>query len=125
MNYNNSANNQAFKHNTLIAIAVLIFIILILISRLFWLQIIHHKQWATLSNHNTINIVPEAPRRGLIYDRNGILLAKNKLVYDLTITPGQIKNLAHTLSNLRTIISLSDDEIARFNKERNISGDRR
>jgi len=97
------------------------FIMLILISllmiRLGFLQLTKHDLYKTLSTRNWLDLVPIEPTRGLIYDRNGILLAENMAVFSLDIIPKKINSLPHTLAELAKIIPLSDTEIAQFQKE--------
>lgn len=101
-------------------IAVLILmitLILLLIIRLGFLQFINHDLYTTLSKKNWLDLVPIEPTRGLIYDRQGVLLAENLPVFSLDIIPDKIKNLPQTLSNIAKIIPLTDTEIAQFQKE--------
>ena len=101
-------------------IAILFFILLLvilLISRLTYLQIFQHKYYTTLSNNNSISLVPLAPTRGLIYDRNGVLLAKNIPVYNLNIVPDQVNNLKQTIAGLRSFLPITDDDVKTFYRE--------
>ena len=74
--------------------------------KLFDIQILNSKKYKTLSKKNQINVEILYPIRGDIYDRNMILIATNKKVYDLYIVPEQTSNLMKTLNNLSSIISL-------------------
>ena len=65
----------------------------ILLINLYILQVKEYKLYKTRSNENRIQVVPIPPVRGQIYDRNGVLLAKNEPVYDLEIIPNQVKDL--------------------------------
>ena len=70
------------------AIAGIIFIalmLIILLGRIAYLQIIEHHRYATLSERNQLRLVPIPPSRGLIYDRNGKLLARNVPAFHLTL----------------------------------------
>ena len=82
--------------------------------RLFDIQIVNSKKYKTLSKNNQINLEILYPVRGEIKDRNGKLLASNKLVYDLYIIPEQAKNLEETLNNLNHFIFLD------FKKKRQV-----
>jgi penicillin-binding protein 2 len=85
-----------------------------LLLRLAWLQIIDHDRFADLSEHNRIRLMELAPNRGLIYDRNGVVLAENKPTYHLEITPEQVEDMDVTLEGLGEIVTLSESEIERF-----------
>jgi penicillin-binding protein 2 len=89
-----------------------------LLARLFYLQVISHDHYTSLSEYNRVSIVPIAPTRGLIYDRNGVLLAQNVPSRTLELIPEHIPDLDATLKKLRSLIHISDEEIARFNELR-------
>ena len=69
----------------------------ILLVRLLYLQVISHEHFTTLSEDNRVKLQPLPPNRGLIYDRNGILLAENLPSYRLEITPEQVDDMGATL----------------------------
>ncbi|NKB65355.1 MAG: penicillin-binding protein 2 [Gammaproteobacteria bacterium] len=87
---------------------------LILIVRLIHLQISQHQHFSTLAQNNRIDIISLPPVRGLIYDRNGEVLAQNFRVYNLEILPDKVENMDETLNELRQLIDLSDDNIRQF-----------
>ena len=72
-----------FQRRTIAAVMLTIILSIVLIGRMVYLQIINHTHYTTLSRNNRVNIVPIAPTRGLIYDRNGVLLAENVPSYSL------------------------------------------
>jgi penicillin-binding protein 2 len=105
--------------NNRLMIAVIIVLVLgtLLLSRLFYLQIIKHSYYFNLSTQNARNSFPIPPRRGLIYDRNGILLAENIPVYSLMVQPSNAENLPQLLTNIQTIMDISPTELAEFQKQ--------
>ena len=76
-------------------------LIAILLGRLVHLQVLAHEHYITLSDDNRVKILPEPPNRGLIYDRNGILLAQNLPSYSLEITPEQVPDLEAAAAQYR------------------------
>jgi len=92
-------------------------LLLILLARLFQLQIIDVQHYSSLSENNRVSLLPIAPTRGLIYDRQGRLLAQNLPSYTLELIPEHIKNLKATLTTLRGLIRISDDEVKSFRKQ--------
>lgn len=90
----------------------------LLTVNLYNIQVNQFQDYKTRSNDNRIKIVPIAPNRGLIYDRNGKLLAENRPVYSLELTPEKIKDIDATIAGLRTILDISDEKVAAFHKER-------
>jgi penicillin-binding protein 2 len=117
----------------------------LLASRLVYLQIYKHEELSTQAENNRIAVVPIVPNRGLILDRNGVVLANNYSAYTLEISPGKTDDLEATIDRLAKIVEilprdrkrfkrlmdenksfeslpirtkLSDDEVARFTAQR-------
>jgi len=88
----------------------------ILLVRLLYLQVVEHEHFTTLSEDNRVKLQPLPPNRGLIFDRNGILLAENLPSYRLEITPEQIDDMGTTLAALEDIIEIRDIDRTRFEK---------
>jgi len=82
--------------------------------RFAYLQISQHDEFALRSDSNRIVTRPLAPGRGLIYDRNGLLLADNVAAFRLEVTPEQVKDMDAMLTRLRDIVPLTDDDVTRF-----------
>ncbi|MCD9555437.1 penicillin-binding protein 2 [Photobacterium carnosum] len=88
----------------------------VLIANLYHLQVQDYSQYKARSNNNSIKLIPVAPNRGRIYDRNGVILADNIPVCSLEITPDQVKNLPQVLNQLQQLLGISDQNITAFNK---------
>lgn len=91
-------------------------LIAILVGRLVYLQVVAHEHYITLSDDNRIKILPLPPNRGLIFDRNGIILADNLPSYRLEITPEQIHDMPATLDELAKLIEIRDVDRKRFDR---------
>lgn len=103
-----------------IIIGAVILIALIYIARLFWIQIIDN-QYILASESNAVRVVTIFPPRGLIYDRNNILLVSNEVAFDLMVIPRQVKKEIDT-SLLCELLSISKEEyINRFNSAKKYS----
>ncbi|HBS52003.1 MAG TPA: penicillin-binding protein 2 [Coxiellaceae bacterium] len=113
-NYNRET--KQFKNRVLKAVVLITILLILLIIRLFNLQIFNYKLYSNLAEHNQLEHLPIEPNRGLIYDRNGILLAENLPIFNLNIITEYVKNIKATLDNLKTIIAITPDEIKQFNK---------
>lgn len=114
-NYQPESQHQRFRLNLLAAFIIILSLMLVL--RLAYLQISEFKKYQTLSLKNQMNITPIAPPRGVILDRNGVLLAENIPVYVLEIIPEHVKNMQHTLKQLQQLIpSITEDDIDSFNR---------
>lgn len=105
------------NRRSLIALIVMTLLIILLIGRLAFLQLMRHDLYTTLSKKNWLDLVPLEPTRGLIYDRHGVLLTENIPVYSLDILPYKIQNIPKTLADISKVIPLADTDIAQFQKE--------
>lgn len=118
---NNTLDNKEFERRLFmrrmtVALVFVAALLLVLISRLFFLQIIQHEKHQSLSDNNRLEVLPIAPIRGLIYDRNGELLAENLPSHTLSIVAERVDNIDALVAELRDLIELSDDQIERFFK---------
>jgi len=90
----------------------------LLALRFFYLQITQYTHYQTLAENNRISLVPIVPNRGLILDRNGVVLAHNFFVYTLEITPSKVKDLESTIVGISQFVEISALDRKRFNKFR-------
>ena len=134
-----------FRMRLAAAAVFVLFAFGLLASRLVYLQVYKHEELATQAENNRIAVVPIVPNRGLILDRNGVVLANNYSAYTLEITPAKTDDLDATIDRLAQIVEilprdrkrfkrlmeenksfeslpirtkLSDDEVARFTAQR-------
>ncbi|NNG12431.1 MAG: penicillin-binding protein 2, partial [Halobacteria archaeon] len=91
-------------------------LLLVLFSRLVYLQVIAHEHFTTLSEDNRVKLRAIVPTRGLIYDRNGIILADNLPSYRLEITAEQVDDMPSTLLALEEIVHIRETDRSRFEK---------
>jgi penicillin-binding protein 2 len=96
----------------------IIVILALLLARLGYLQIYHYEKYETLSKNNSVRLVATPPVRGMIYDRNGILLAENVPGYSLDIVPEQVPHLKKTLKDLQALLNITPEELKQFEKKR-------
>jgi len=93
-----------------------LFAFFLLFSRFFWLQVIQHEHFQTRAEDNRISIVPTVPNRGVIADRNGVVLAHNYSAYTLEITPSKVADLEDVISELATLVDIQPKDHKRFRK---------
>lgn len=105
-----------FRTRYIIITCLIIVFILTLIGRIFYLSVIDHQHYKTKSQRNFLNIVPVAPTRGIIVDRNNVVLAKNTPAYRLSVIPAKTNNLQDTLKKLQHIAPIENNDITQFNK---------
>ncbi len=125
-NKSHIANDFAFKdhrHERRILVSriivsfVVVFILMIsLLIRNWHLQVIRHEDYQTRSNDNRISVQRVAPNRGLIFDRNGILLAENRSVYSLEVIPEKVLKMAEVFQQVKELGLIDDKDIERFRK---------
>lgn len=108
--------SRLFQHRAWFAFGVVVVLSVILLSRMFNLQIREYDTYRTQADSNRITIEPVAPTRGLIYDRNGLLLADNQPSYAVTLLKERIKDLDATLQGIGAIIDITPEQISRFRK---------
>jgi penicillin-binding protein 2 len=105
---------RLFTTRAVFALILTVMLMLVLLVRLVNLQILEHESYKVLSDRNRIHIRPITPTRGLIYDRNGVLLAQNLPSFSLDIVPEQIKNMDNTIKELAKLVTISEDDITTF-----------
>ncbi len=88
----------------------------LLAGRLVVLQVLRHDDLAEQAEANRIAVVPIVPNRGLIVDRNGVVLANNYSAYTLEITPSRVENLEQTIDELAKIVDIHPRDRRRFKK---------
>ena len=110
------APSTTFQLRILVAIAFVLILFGILLSRFVWLQIIEHEHYITMAEQNRISLVPIPPSRGVIKDRNGVVLASNFSAYTLEITPSKTGGLEATINQLAEIIDIQPKDRRRFKK---------
>ena len=113
---NQTAENALFARRAIIAFIGVVALLLVLVSNLYNIQVNSHESYQTQANGNRIKVIPIAPNRGLIFDRNGVILAENKPNHSLEVVPEKIKNLESTITQLSSIIDISKDDRTRFFK---------
>ena len=98
------------------AVAFVLFCFGLLVFRLVTLQVVRHEQLATQAESNRIAVVPIVPNRGLIKDRNGVVLANNYSAYTLELTPSKIEDLDAMIDELATIVDIAPRDRRRFKR---------
>ena len=105
---------QIFVGRVLLASLLMLAFTAILLARYFDLQINQHQDFVTQSDNNRVHMRPNPPARGVIYDRNGEMLADNQSVSNLTIIRERSNDLEKLIENIGTLVPLSESDITRF-----------
>ena len=105
-----------FRGRLLAAVLFVLFAFGLLAARLVWLQVIRHDELATQAEQNRIAVLPIVPNRGLIVDRNGIVLANNYSAYTLEITPSKAGPLDAVIEELGKVVPIDSGDRRRFRR---------
>src|SRR5262245_33414164 len=105
-----------FRVRLVIAAGFVLAMFLLLAARIVYLQVVKHGELYTLAEANRISIVPVAPNRGLIVDRNGVVLAHNYSAYTLEVQPHRIANLDSLIDEVATLVEITPRDRRRFKK---------
>ena len=107
---------RIFSTRVVLSLCIVLGLTSVVLYRYFDLQINRHLDYVTNSNKNRIHIRSVAPTRGLIFDRHGQLLADNRPAFTLNIIPDRTQNTDSLVAQLGLLLSISDKDIARFEK---------
>ncbi|MGB1883008.1 MAG: penicillin-binding protein 2 [Gammaproteobacteria bacterium] len=107
---------RVFEARIWISCGAMALMALLLLGRLFYLQVVNHEHYSTLSAENRLKVVPLAPPRGLIFSRDGAVLAENRPSFDLVVTPEKATDLERAVSDLSALLNLGDENFERFNR---------
>ena len=118
-----SAETNLFARRTFIGLLVVFVMMGMVLSNLYYLQISRFEDYQTRADGNRIKLLPVAPNRGLIYDRNGILLAENRPVFSLQVIPEEIENLELTINKLGMLLDIDKEDVIDFYQD--LKGTRR
>ncbi|WIM04943.1 MAG: penicillin-binding protein 2 [Candidatus Nitricoxidivorans perseverans] len=108
---------ERFRNRLTIAGGFVLLAFILLLVRFFWLQVVQHDYYRTRAENNRISMVPIVPNRGLILDRNGVMLARNYSAYTLEITPSRLRDsLEAVIDALSELVDIQPKDRRRFRK---------
>jgi penicillin-binding protein 2 len=113
------AERRLFQRRALVMLVLVMLALGGLLARMYQLQIVEHEIYTTLSDKNRVQVQSVPPPRGLVYDRNNLLLAENRPVFSLTLVPERVGSMDETLARLTEILSISEEDIERFQRRLN------
>ncbi len=108
------AESNLFSRRALVSGVFVVLALCGLLVNMVKLQILDHDSYRTRSNDNRIRLLPIAPNRGLIYDRNGVLLAENRPYYSLELIPEEIDDLDDTVRRLSALLDIDEERQQSF-----------
>jgi len=111
-----TAEAVLYQGRAVFAIALIVIVFLVIFSRYVYLQIFQYQRFKTESDNNRVHVQSLAPKRGLIYDRKGRLLAENISSQSLVLVRERVPDLDETLSRLQLLLAIDDDDIEDFRR---------
>ena len=106
--------SRIVRNRVIAACFVILMLAGVLVLRMAQLQVMEYEHFSTLSEDNRVKIVPLAPTRGLIYDRNGVELAQNTPTFTLEIVPENVEDMGSLLSELGELVDIASADRERF-----------
>ncbi|MEO9215695.1 MAG: penicillin-binding protein 2 [Rhodanobacter sp.] len=106
-----------FRRRAVVGFVLLLLGLCLLVSRYILLQVTRHDEFVTRSTNNSVKPRVIPPARGLIYDRNGVLLADNVPAFRLEVVPEQVKDMPALLAGLGGVVPLGQDDLDAFKKQ--------
>lgn len=108
---------ELFVGRAIMLFALVVILFAILVARMLTLQIVEHETYQLRADNNRTQIQTLAPSRGMIYDRNGRLLADNQTSFSLAIVAGRVEDIESLLSAIVEILSLNTQQLERIREE--------
>jgi penicillin-binding protein 2 len=105
-----------FRLRLVLSLGFVAVMLLILLLRFFYLQVIRSDYYHTMADSNRIYVSPIVPNRGLILDRNGVVMAKNYSGYTLEIAPDKVKDMNALIGELSRLVEITPKDVERFKK---------
>jgi penicillin-binding protein 2 len=113
---NREAELSVFRSRLAIAAFGCLVLFSVLAGRFVYLQVVKREHYHTLAEANRISVVPVVPNRGIITDRNGVVLAANYSAYTLEVTPSKVGNLERALDELEPVVDLQPKDRRRLKR---------
>jgi penicillin-binding protein 2 len=113
---NVQADLARFRNRVFVVSVVVLCCFVLLALRLIYLQVVRHDDLRAQAESNRTSIVPIVPNRGLIEDRNGVVLATNYSAYTLEVTPSKTGGVEKTIDELARVIDITQRDRRRFKK---------
>ncbi len=114
---NSGREADLFRRRVYVAVGLMLVLMVSVFAGLFRLQVLRHDHFRTLSHENRLKVVPIAPTRGLIFSRDGVVLAENRPSFSLEIIPERVGDIDAAIEALHGVVELNDEDVERFHQE--------
>jgi penicillin-binding protein 2 len=111
-----AAERRLFQRRVTVMLVFVFLLMAGLVARMYQLQVVEHDIYTTLSDKNRVQVQSVPPPRGLVYDRNDVLLAENRPVFSVTVVPERVGGMDATLEQLVKILDVSEEDMKRFQR---------
>lgn len=111
-----AAERRLFQRRATVMLVFVFLLLAGLVARMYQLQVVEHDIYTTLSDKNRVQVQSVPPPRGLVYDRNQVLLAENRPVFSVTVVPERVGGMDATLEQLAGILDVSEEDMDRFQR---------
>ena len=109
-------DSRLVRRRVVVGAALVVMLTLVLVARAYYLQVIQYDHHTTLAENNRIHVQPIPPTRGLIFDRNGVIIADNRPSFSLTVTRERAGDWQAVLDTLVQVLELTAEDRAIFEK---------
>jgi penicillin-binding protein 2 len=106
--------NRLIRRRLVLSAIFIVVLLSLVLGRLYLLQVVEYEHYRTLSDSNRVRIKALPPTRGLIFDRNGVVMANNLPAYRLEIVREQVEDLDTTLQQLKQYVDYTEQDLKRF-----------
>ena len=114
--HNPEGDLDRFRFRLGFAAVAVLFAFALLFARFFYLQVLQHDYYSTRAEDNRIALIPIVPNRGVITDRNGVILARNYSAFTLELTPSRVDDMEATIDQLAELIDIQPKDRKRFKR---------
>ncbi|MBQ0833701.1 penicillin-binding protein 2 [Marinobacter sp.] len=111
-----AAERRLFQRRATVMLVFVFLLLAGLVARMYQLQVVEHDIYTTLSDKNRVQVQSVPPPRGLVYDRNHVLLAENRPVFSVTVVPERVGGMDATLEQLTRILDVPEEDMDRFQR---------
>jgi penicillin-binding protein 2 len=109
-------DGRLIRKRAVVGAVVVLLLTSVLVARMYYLQVVQYEHHTTLAENNRIHVQPIPPNRGLIYDRNGVIIADNRPSFSLTLTRERAGDWSQVLDVIVEVLELGPDERALFER---------
>jgi len=109
-------DSRLVRGRVVVGAIVVVTLICVLLVRLYYLQVVQYDYHSTLSENNRVHVQPIPPTRGLIFDRNGVVIADNRPSFSLSMTRERSGDWQQVLDVIVEVLQLTPEDRALFEK---------